>query len=123
MPVFDLSHFLYASTPKYIMDDADKYLEIYYKSFSDFLRELGSDPDVLFPFEVLQKLWRKYRKFGLAMSIIIFRFMLADEDDTLSLRNKEAVEEGFNKEMNNQEEHDRRVTAVLKHFVESDGVW
>lgn len=104
------------------MDDVDKYLKIYYKSLSDFLRQLGSDPDVLFPFEVLLEHWAKHRKFGLAMSLFVFRFMLAEEDETLCLT-KEALEDGMKIVMTNQREHDRRLTDVLKHFVESNGVW
>lgn len=100
------------------MDKVDKYLQIYYNSLSDFIRQLGSDPDTVYPFEVFMKHWKQFRNFGLAMSLFGFRFILSEEDEALSLTTKEEYANGFTKTMANQEEQDRRVTDVIKHFVE-----
>lgn len=122
-PGFELAHFLYLSAPKRVMDEIDKYLIYYHKALSDFLRQLGSDPDVLLPFEVLLKDWRKYRTFGLAMSLFCFRFMLSEEDEAVSLTTKEDYKDKYGKEISNQEEQDKRVIDVVKHFVEQKVTW
>lgn len=103
------------------MDDVDKYLQIYHNSLSDFLKQLGSDPEKVFPFEVLQRHWKKYRKFGLTMSLFIFRFTLCEEDEAVTLTG-ENYADGFGKDVSSQKEQDRRVTDVVKHFVETGGV-
>lgn len=122
-PIFDLAYFFYASAPKRVMDQVDKYLKIYHDSLSDFMRQLGSDPKKVFPFDVFLNEWKKYRKFGLAMALFLFRFSLAEADEAVSVSTKENFADGFAKEMTNQGEHNRRVTEVVKHFVESNGAW
>lgn len=104
------------------MDEVEKYLQIYYTSLSDTLKQLGSDPEKVFPFSVLQKHWTKFRRFGLAMSLFIFRFILSQENETPSLT-RDAYVEDFVNDIANQKQANRRVTDVLKHFVEDGGVW
>lgn len=100
------------------MDEVDKYLRLYYSSFSDFLKELGSDPEKVLPFEIFMEHWKRYRRYGLALGLFGFRFMLSEDDETVTLK-KDEYAAGFLREMANQEEQDRRVTDVVKHFVEN----
>lgn len=122
-PAFDLAYFFYTSAPKRIMDKVDTYLGIYYDSLSDFLRQLGSDPEKVFPFEIFMKHWRQFRRFGLTMSLFGFRFILSEEDEVITLSKNDDYIESFQQEMKNQKEQDRRVTDIVKHFVENKYEW
>lgn len=112
----DLALFFYLASPKHIMDEIDKYLQIYYSSFSDYLRELGSDPDSLFPFDVFLKYWRKFRKFGLALALFGLRFVIAEEGEIPELLTMEGLDQAVNSDMSNQKEQDKRVIDVVRHF-------
>lgn len=121
-PVFDLVYFFHVSAPKSVLDEVDKYLRIYYTSLSDFLKELGSDANVVFPFDVFMVQWRKYRRFGLAMAMFAFRFMFSEQDGVPDLTTNESLEQSLGKDMANQEEQDRRVIDVVRYFVETGGI-
>lgn len=85
IPVCDLSYFLYACAPKSILDDLDKYLQIYHESLSDNLRKLGSDPEKIFPYIVLKEQWKNNSKYGFIMALIVIRLMLCDSDESPDL--------------------------------------
>lgn len=119
---FDLAYFIHLSAPKRVLDEVDKYLRIYYNSLSDFLKELGSDPDSVFPFDVFMMQWKKYRKFGLAMGLVGFRFMLTEQDEVPELTTKEILEQSLVRDIANQKEQDRRVIDMVRYFVETGGV-
>ncbi|RZC41667.1 EcKinase domain containing protein, partial [Asbolus verrucosus] len=63
------------------MINLDYYLKIYYKSFSSFLKKLGSEPEKLFPFEALKEHWKKYAKFGMIMALNILQIKMTDKND------------------------------------------
>ncbi|RZC40881.1 EcKinase and/or DUF1679 domain containing protein, partial [Asbolus verrucosus] len=52
-PVYDLSYFLLCCLPEEDVQNFDDIIKVYYKRFTSFLRELGSDPNKIFPFEEL----------------------------------------------------------------------
>ena len=58
-PIHDLSYFFYSGASKKDFDDLDNYLKIYYHSFSDFAKELGTNLDELFSFETLKQEWKE----------------------------------------------------------------
>lgn len=99
------------------MDDLDKYLKIYHDSLTEFLIELGSDPEKLFPMSVLKEHWRKYSKFGLVMANVLFIFMLLDEGETFSIAEGE-FEKAFVTPIKNQEICNQRGIDVITHFAE-----
>lgn len=117
-PVIDLSQFFYLSSPKHVMDEVDKYLKVYYSSFSEFLRELGSDSDFVFPFDIFLKYWGRFSKFGMAMALFCLRFSIAEEGEIPQLLTTEGLDETVNSGMSNQKEQDKRVIDVVRHFVE-----
>ncbi|RZC37343.1 EcKinase, DUF1679, and/or APH domain containing protein [Asbolus verrucosus] len=81
-PVCDLSYCLYSGAPKEILDSLDTFLKIYYDNFSSFLKELGSDPEKLFPYEALKDHWKKYSRFGMSMAIIMWKVKLVEDEET-----------------------------------------
>lgn len=101
------------------MDDVDKFLGIYYESLSSFMKELGSDPEKLFPLSALKEHWRKYSYFGLVMSVVLFKFMFFDSDELYSI-----TEASFGKIFTNaikrEELCNQRAIDVIVHFAEHD---
>lgn len=117
-PAFDIAYFFYTAASERALNEVDRYLKIYYDSFSDFLRELGSNPEAVFPFEAFLNHWRKFRRFGLVLGIFGFRFILAEPDEAPAFTSGE-YEQAFDAEVCNQEEINMRVTNVVKHFVKN----
>ncbi|XP_066259828.1 uncharacterized protein [Euwallacea similis] len=68
-PVHDLSYFFYSGASKEDMDQVDWYLHLYYDTFSSFVKELGADPQEIYPYEALKVEWKKYSLMGLIMGI------------------------------------------------------
>ncbi|CAH2011333.1 unnamed protein product [Acanthoscelides obtectus] len=78
-PVYDLSYFLYSSC-SHVLDRFEELLHIYHDSFSNFIRQLGSSPDI-FTFEDLKKHWKKYSISGALFLPFLLKFVLAEEHD------------------------------------------
>lgn len=95
-PVCDLSYFLYACTSNKILNNLEKYLRIYHESLSLHLRQLGSEPEELFPYQAFLEQWKKYSKYGLMMALVILRLMLCESDESPDLA--DLVEPGKNAE-------------------------
>lgn len=80
-PVYDLSYMLYTSASIEDIRNLDKYLKIYYESFSDTVKSLGSDPEKLLPYGALKEDWKKYCKFGIQLGIMVHKMKLFDKND------------------------------------------
>lgn len=118
-PILDFAYFFYTSSPKNIMANVDKYLEIYHGSFSSFLTELGSDPEKLFSLSLLKEHWRKYSQFGLVMSVVLFTFMLKGDGEPVSITENEFYK-AFVTPIKNQELCDQRAIDVIAHFADKN---
>lgn len=119
-PVIDLSYVLCCSAPQNVVDNMEKYLDIYYNSLSEFLEELECDSDLVYPHKVFMKQWKEFAKFGPTLLLMALRFMLAEEHEAPSLGSKEEFERTLViNEMVNQAEHDRRIIDAFKKFVRS----
>lgn len=116
-PLLDFAYFFYTCSPKRILDDVDKYLEIYHISLSSFLKELGSDPEKVFPFCVLKEHWRKYSKFGLVMANVLLIFMLLDEGESFTISEND-FPKAFVTPIKNQKLCDQRAIDVITHFAD-----
>lgn len=101
------------------MDDLDKYLQVYHDSFSEFLKELGSDPDKVFSMSVLKEHWQKYSKFGLILANVLLIFMSLDEGESFSIAEDEFAKV-FVTPIKNQELCNQRSIDVITHFAEKN---
>lgn len=119
-PICDLSYCLYSGGSKEVFDNLTEYLKVYYKSFSDFVRELGSEPEKLLPFEKLQQDWKKYSKLGLMMAIAIWRMKMTDTEDLLDFTDFDGMDnvDGYNNIKVNEEKFEERVRDILEHMNE-----
>uniref|UniRef100_A0A182M746 CHK kinase-like domain-containing protein n=1 Tax=Anopheles culicifacies TaxID=139723 RepID=A0A182M746_9DIPT len=85
-PVLDISFFVYSCTSQELR--AAHYqdlLDAYYGGLAEMLRDLGSDPEVVFPYSELEKELKQYARFGCGMGIESIPFSLLDESDVPDL--------------------------------------
>lgn len=77
-PIHDLAHFFYSGASKHDMDRLNHYLDIYYNTFSEFVRELGADPTELYPYQVLKDEWKRYSVSAVILGefCMIFKFVI-----------------------------------------------
>jgi hypothetical protein len=86
-PVFDLSYFFYTGGSKELFDKLEDYLNIYHESFSEAAKDLGGDPNKLFPREALTHDWKTYSRFGMLLSIILIKIKLISKEDAIDIIN------------------------------------
>nr|XP_023026413.1 uncharacterized protein LOC111514406 [Leptinotarsa decemlineata] len=119
-PVLDLSYFIYANSSKYEMDKFDDLMKYYHAHFSVFLRDLGSDPQKLFPFSALLNHWRKYGAFAAIWVITLLDTMICDEEDAPSPSDfSEGTGMGdlfLNLKISDEEMYKSRLVAIINHY-------
>jgi thiamine kinase-like enzyme len=91
-PIYDLSYFIFSSISEEDIKNFDEINTLYYESLFDFLKQLGSDADQMFPFDEFMNEWRKYGRIGLRMMFSVIRNCLMEPNEIFDL--KEVVESG-----------------------------
>ena len=82
-PALDVSYILLSSTDRNTRELYQaSLLQSYHRSLCDFLIELGSDPEKIFPFAALENQLKKYARFGLWLTLFNLPHTL-DEGDNL----------------------------------------
>lgn len=85
-PALDLSFFIYSCTTQELREKHyDDLLKVYHKSLSDLVRDLGSDPTVLFPFSDFEKEMQESARFGVGMGMESIPFSIMDDCETADL--------------------------------------
>ncbi|XP_066137710.1 uncharacterized protein [Euwallacea fornicatus] len=98
-PVHDLSYFFYSGASKEDMDKIDDYLELYYDTFSSFVKELGADPQEIYPYRVLQEDWKRYSLLGIFMGITASAGFLLKNSDLSEMFEKSHLPKESRKEI------------------------
>lgn len=85
-PVLDLVYYIFCCTEASLRHrHFHTFMHIYHGSLSEFLTELGSDPELLFPYQALQDQLKKFGKFGLMMSLMVIQAMVMQPEETPDL--------------------------------------
>lgn len=85
-PAVDLLYNLYTATDKSLRDkENDRLLQLYYKSLSDTILLLGSDPNELFTFDDLTNELKRYGSHALVMAPALLEISLADSSNLTNL--------------------------------------
>lgn len=114
----DLSYFLYTCTDGVLREKYyDELIMHYYQVFSDFLRELGSEPDKLFPYEIFLEHLKKFSAYGVIMSILVLHLMLSDSDEIPDMTNEKSKIEEFNYESRNVDVYLARAKDVIRDVI------
>ena len=121
-PITDLVYFIFTITTKEFRKQNYKdLLNIYYKSLSDFIRKLGSDPEALFPESVFHEHLVKFGNFGLFMCIMLLPILTTKTEDVPNLdemaekisENDESTLNAFNSK-NSEEVYRSKMSNVLR---------
>ncbi|CAB3226322.1 unnamed protein product [Arctia plantaginis] len=85
-PVLDISFIICACTSQDLRDKYyDELLKLYHDTLSDHIRELGSDPDKLYSWELFMAEIKKYSYFGLAFSFESTPFIVLAPEDAVNM--------------------------------------
>ncbi|XP_052754411.1 uncharacterized protein LOC113509350 [Galleria mellonella] len=88
-PVLDVTFVIYACTTQDMRDKYyDELLKYYYQVLAKQIRELGSDPDKLYSYEVYMAEIKKYSYFGLAFSFESTPFIILAPEDAVNMEMK-----------------------------------
>ncbi|KAK4875662.1 hypothetical protein RN001_012084 [Aquatica leii] len=120
-PAHDLSYFMFTSTDKSLRDHHySSLMDEYYKSFSDFLKELGGDPEKQFPFKTFQEHLKKYSVFGLYMTIECLFIMTSDVEEIPnmhSISQNDELSKQMKYDSKNVEAYNSRMKDIILDFV------
>lgn len=85
-PALDISFFFYSCTSQEMREKHyDELLKVYHKSLSDLVRDLGSDPEVLFPYSDFEQEMNESARFGVGMGMESIPFSVMDDCDVADL--------------------------------------
>ncbi|CAG9853994.1 unnamed protein product [Phyllotreta striolata] len=121
-PILDLSYYLYSTADRNVLDKFDHLLEEYHKELENYLRQYDINVDDLLTLKRLRTSWRKYGRFGFAMSAFILRAALSKEDEVIDFSAEVADSTIQNLQINvieKEEEYDRRILDVYTHFYKT----
>jgi thiamine kinase-like enzyme len=123
-PVFDLSYFLFSCISDEDIDDMDTILEDYYKSFTGFLKRLGSNFGNEYSLERFLEEWRKYSKNGILQALLPLKLSFSEEDDipdiAKTVESGQDVAKAFLVDIKNKTGFKNRVKPIVKHVIEFD---
>ncbi|XP_060516908.1 uncharacterized protein LOC132696214 [Cylas formicarius] len=120
-PMFDLSYHLYMVCSADQLENLSKILLQYHGHLSKYIRQMGSDPDQLYPYSKLLEHWRTYSKVGLILGGFVLPLTLTEKKDVVSIENLTAdtVTDAVDKiEPESREKLDRRLIAIVKNALE-----
>lgn len=125
-PVFDVSYFFYTIATEESLNKLDAYLELYYDELCKHMKELGSDPEVLYPKIIFDKEWKQHCKYGFAMTFALLKFMLANKDEIPKMDNidfenlKETDRVELFTKFANEDEYVKRLRTIAQFLVDRD---
>lgn len=121
-PALDLCYFLYSCGSKEVLDKLDYFMQLYHGKLSEFVTELGSDPEKLFSYRILKEHWKKYAKFGLILCASTIHAMLTEREEAIDLghvaESEGSVSNAFNYEIKNVDEYNNRLKNIILHFYQ-----
>ncbi|KAF2901788.1 hypothetical protein ILUMI_04404 [Ignelater luminosus] len=122
-PVLDLSYFLYSCGSKEVLNNYQRYLDMYHDSLSAHLRQLGSNPDKLYPYLVFREQWKTSSKFGLILSLLLIHIMLSEQNEVADITESAEIGknliDSFDYDISNSEVYHDRVKHIILHFVDN----
>ncbi|XP_066154259.1 uncharacterized protein [Euwallacea fornicatus] len=119
-PVLDLSYHFYSTASGSEHQYFDTLLRIYHNSLSSTIKQLGSDPDKLFPYEELIRQWKEYSLFGCLLAMLILTVALSEKEDTFDIESMtdENINNMFEQlKKKNFTRLSSRMINVVKHFL------
>lgn len=123
-PVFDVSYFFYTIASEEALQKLDYHLKVYHDELRYRIKQLGSDPDVLYPEKVFREEWKQHCKFGYAMAFVLIKMMLSDKDEVTNIEGMDwsSAEESEKMipKLKDETEFLRRMRALTVHMITND---
>jgi hypothetical protein len=122
-PIIDLSYFLFACISKEDIEDLDEILQLYHKSLTSHLSRMGADSNLLYPKDTFLQDWKKYGRFGAALSSLVFKVSATESEEVIDFT--EATENGgngstaFSYDVKDKASYKNRARHVVKYVVEN----
>ncbi|GJQ81313.1 hypothetical protein Trydic_g20526 [Trypoxylus dichotomus] len=122
-PIFDVSYFFLTVASEDALGKTDIYLKLYHNELSRQIRQMGSNPDVLYPFPIFLMEWRKYCKFGFAMACLVIKAMLCSQDEAFDLAELNSEDgkqlENLFPKFDNQKEYVKRMKNLARFMIDN----
>ncbi|KAK9712058.1 Ecdysteroid kinase-like family [Popillia japonica] len=124
-PMMDLTYSFYGScTSEENLSLLDYYLDVYYEALSGTIKELGSNPDKLYPKSLIKEDWKKFCGFSLTIAIPVIRASLLDVEFNIveAVENppSEEEQERFLNDNYDNQEFARRMGVLFQHLIDHD---
>ena len=110
-PATDVVKFFFQNGTGKVLWDFHRYMKLYYDSFATFLRELGSDPEKLFPEIEFWKHVKKYGKLGLLWGTLTTKVFLMEDDEVPTLSAEDNRK--YSADIKNYDEFERRIKDIV----------
>ncbi|CAG9766123.1 unnamed protein product [Ceutorhynchus assimilis] len=114
-PVFDLSHLLYSVASHKELRHFRELIDHYYFYLCSHIKQLGSNPEKVFPFRTLKLHWRKYSAYGAVLSPFIAMYCYMDKENTADFGVCQTLKNATTKQ-----KYMKKVIDVASHFVECE---
>ncbi|GJQ72692.1 hypothetical protein Trydic_g1349 [Trypoxylus dichotomus] len=118
-PVHDIGALFYAVSSEETIDNYKHYLKVYHDELSTRIRELGSDPDKLYPFSIFKKEWRTYGLYSSGVAIVLLRGMLVEKGDlTDNVESSDALDSFFSGSVASEKKWLARAKCIARHAID-----
>lgn len=122
-PLHDIGGLFLQVASKETLDNFNYYLRFYHENLSKCIKELGSDPEILYPYDVLEKEWVKYGLYFFGIAIMSVKVMLCEKENVPVMKNEEITESSslakdlFGNINSNEELVMERLRYIVRHLI------
>ncbi|KAK9681377.1 Ecdysteroid kinase-like family [Popillia japonica] len=122
-PLHDIGPLFYSTAPKDALDNDRDYMEVYYDELSKRIKELGSDPETVYPHSEFEKDRNSYGFFCFGFALTGIKGMLTkrenapDLTERLKADDQSALETMFTDVADNVDEWMFRTKYLARHFI------
>ncbi|CAG9764479.1 unnamed protein product [Ceutorhynchus assimilis] len=122
-PIYDLSYFFYISAGKEDLWQYQKYLKEYHTVLSEALRNFGLDTKLFYPYDLLEKEWKKYSRSGVILTCLMLPQSLSKSkthDLQKMAENNENLFDPSLKRFPVTKMLTQRITDLMKFLIDSE---
>ncbi|XP_023018341.2 uncharacterized protein [Leptinotarsa decemlineata] len=116
-PAADLACFFLMHSPKEILYDYKKYLNLYHDTVRKYLRDFACDPEEIFPFSLLERHWKVFVKFGFLFSMLGIKVMYRDSDEIVEM--DQDYLQTISRDIRKSKEYKQRIKDLLEFMTDN----
>lgn len=125
-PLFDVANFIFGCCSKNELEHINDLLKFYYSTLSINMKELGSEPADVFPWEACLKSFERYAPLGISTVPLLMRMRYkVDNDSHYDIGN--CVDEGvfidcYGEGIREPEKHFRELEDILEYVIKREWI-